>query len=192
MTIGKAISDLEGLTREFATTVNELSFPARDRSRIGAALLDQSHEHAASIVLLVSRGYTGAAFALLRCQFESAVRGFWVLRCASEEQIERFKEDKFELKARELIAEVESALGEENGILSRIKNEAWASLSSFVHGGFRQAVRRISEDSITPVYSEEEQLSILQFSRFCFFLAAVETCYVANDENLAISWARKY
>ena len=188
----EAINELHDLSVEFTKQVNQLTFPASDRSRIGAALLDQSHEHAASIVLLLSRGYTGAAFALLRGQFESAIRGFWILRCATDQDIELFKQEKLDLWAGPLIEAVEEALGESKGLLSAIKQQAWGPLSSFVHGGFHQAVRRISEDSITPQYSDEEKSSIATFSRFCFFLAAVETCYVAGDEDLAIAWARRY
>ena len=192
MTIDASIDEYQQLTREFTEAVNKMSFPAHDRLRIGAALLDQSHEHSVAILVLLNHQCTGAAFALLRGQFESVLRGFWILRCASDGQLERFKEDQIDLHSREIIEDVEIALGEQSSVLSEIKRRSWPALSSFVHGGFHQAVRRISGDSITPVYTDKEKLSLIKFSRFLYLLAAVETCYVGGDEESAIYWAERY
>ena len=191
MTLKEAVSDLDSNVREFAAELDGQRFPANDRSRIGAALLDQSHEHARAIALLLSQKIYGAAFSLLRGQFETAIRAFWLLRCASEEQLTRFQDDRVDLTASEIITEVEKALGEQDTVLSQIKSKSWKALSSFVHGGFQQAVRRITSESISPDYNEEELIALARFSRFCFLLAAVETCYVIENEALAIEWAHR-
>lgn len=191
MTLKDAIADLDSNVREFAEALDGERFPASDRSRIGAALLDQSHEHALAITLLLSQSIYGAACSLLRGQFESMIRGIWLLRCATEEQLTRFQDDHVDLTASQIISEVEKALGEQDSVLSQIKSKSWKALSSFVHGGFQQAVRRITPESISPDYSEEEIVALARFSRFCFLLAAVETCYVIENDELALEWAHR-
>lgn len=184
-----SLSDALQGSRELAGRINAaaqgVQFPASDRARLSAALLDQVHEHHESIQLLLEKKLVGSAFALVRIIFETTVRGIWLFRCASDPEVEQFKADKLKKKFGELIAAVENVVGAQGSALSQMKSKFWAGMCSYAHGGSLQAVRRISATHIGPQYSEEEQVGTLSFSDFCVLLASVELCALGNREDLA-------
>ena len=91
-----ALTSSEQLATSFDRDVNGLEFPATDRARLSAALLDQSHEHHKAIRVLLAASLIGSAFSLARILFETTLRGVWLLRCASDAQVDQFKIDKLE------------------------------------------------------------------------------------------------
>lgn len=192
MKIRAALARSEELAHTFDQDVNGLEFPATDRARLSAALLDQAHEHHKAIRTLISSGLIGSAFSLTRALFETAVRGAWLYRCASEEEVEHFKNDPKDLNLGNMIKAVETVYGTKGGFLSRVKKDYWTGLCSYAHGGYLQAVRRLTPETIAASYSEEEQLEVISFADFCFYFSAVEIFNLSNREDLAVAWSEKY
>lgn len=73
-----------------------LMLPADDRSMLAVGCSDVAIEHQGAISVLFTHGLYGSAFALLRVLTESLVRGMWLLNCATDKPIERFKRGKFD------------------------------------------------------------------------------------------------
>jgi len=104
-----------------------------------------SFEHAESFkILLASRNFT-SAIGMLRLQFESLVRGVWVLYAASEIELGTLTAELNNENAKrannlpmlsEMISKLESKAPENavNPILE-FKEYSWKPLNSYVHGG---------------------------------------------------------
>ena len=193
MKVRAALTESEELARTFDLQVNGLEIPATDRARLSAALLDQAHEHHKAIRALIPSGLIGSAFSLTRALFETTVRGAWLYRCATDEQVVHFKTDPKDLtRLGDMIEAVESAYGTDDGFLSRVKNDYWRGLCSYAHGGYLQAVRRLTAEAITPAYGEDEQLEVILFANFCFHFAAIEIFNLSGRDDLAEEWSDKY
>ena len=190
MSLPDALKSARELAKRIAATAQGVQFPASDRSRLSAALMDQVHEHHESICLLLEKPLIGSAFALVRITFETAVRGIWLFRCASDAEVERFKADKLDKHFGELIDAIEGVVGAQGTALSQTKKRFWGDMCSYAHGGYLQAVRRISSTEIGPNYSEEEQIEALSFANFCLLLVSVELCALSNRDDLATQIAQ--
>jgi len=189
MSIQSAVSASVNLARKFDREINGLEIPATDRARLSAALLDLAHEHHKAVHVLISSGLIGSAFSLVRALFETTIRGAWLYRCASDEQVAHFTTDPKDLHIGPIIDAVESVHRPPGGLLSRVKKQYWDGLCSYAHGGYLQAVRRVTPEHISPSYGEDEQLEVLSFADFCFFLAAIESLNLANRPDLAEKWS---
>ena len=116
-----------------------------DRTRISKIMCSVSFEHAESFkILLASRNFT-SAIGMLRLQFESLVRGVWVLYAASEIELGTLTAELNNENAKrannlpmlsEMISKLESKAPENavNPILE-FKEYSWKPLNSYVHGG---------------------------------------------------------
>lgn len=141
--------------------VGDLELKADKRNRVVAALLHLSLEHHGSIQRLVCHHQNGSAFALLRPQFEAYIRALWLMKCASDQQLEEFLEDKEPPGVNRLIREIEDQPGYEEKVLSGLKDRIWRSLCGFTHGGYVQASWRMTEEEIVSDFSEEHLVGLL-------------------------------
>lgn len=91
----------------------------RARVALGCFALAQEHHHA--IVLLTEHRLFGAAFALVRVGFEAYIRGEWLSRCATDEEIARFIRAEEPPKLDKLLEAIEKTPGFEEQVLSQIK-----------------------------------------------------------------------
>ncbi|MFN7505105.1 MAG: DUF6988 family protein, partial [Limnobacter sp.] len=95
-----------------------VTLPADERSLLAIGCLDVTIEHQAAIAVLHSSELYGSELALLRVLAESLVRGLWLLQCADDVQLQKFKKGKLNKSFADLIAEIESSIGTPNGVLS--------------------------------------------------------------------------
>ena len=100
--INKRIAKSEDLINWLDRFVDRLSVPSNDRAIIVACFLNVAMEHHKAIVLTISASFHGSAFALVRVEFEAYIRGVWLSYCASDKQVERFKEKVSELSTGQL------------------------------------------------------------------------------------------
>jgi hypothetical protein len=185
MNVRDAIAASRNLAAEFDSEVNGIEFPASDRARLAAALLDQAHEHHKAIHTLLDADLRGSAFSLIRILFETMIRGCWLFRCATDEQVTEFQSDVLDLPFGKLIEALEGVYDGGSGLLSSVKKHYWSALCSFAHGGYLQVVRRITPESISPSYSDGEVLEVAAFADFCFFLSCIEAMNICNRPELA-------
>ncbi len=122
-----------------------------DRIRISKVMCSVSFEHAESFkMLLASRNFT-SAICVLRLQFESLVRGMWVLYAASDEAISKLTAELNNVNSKRaeklpglsiMISKLEIK-APDNAIkpLLKFKEYSWKPLNSYVHGGLHAVDR---------------------------------------------------
>lgn len=189
MNIQAALACSTDLSKWLDGSIHGLDIPSGDREAMAGALFDQVHEHHKAVQLLLKSSLVGSAFSLVRPTLETFVRGVWLLRCASEEEVENFTKDKIVDKSfGDLIREIEAWPGYDVDVLSKVKTEGWSAMCSYAHGGYLQAVRRMTPDQITTNYLDGEMLEVINFSDAVAMLAAFEIFSMAkrDDLNLAV------
>ncbi len=123
MTHSQLVEDSEKIIDWLYSQLDGLNVPSDARHKFSGGCFDATLEYQKAIVLLVKERLYGAAFALLRAVFESYVRGLWLHRCATEEDLENFAKDKIP-KFYELVKAVEKLEGHEDKVLSKIEERA--------------------------------------------------------------------
>lgn len=161
-----------------------LTLPADERSMLAIGCLDVAIEHQAAIALLHKSELHGSELALLRVLAESLVRGLWLLLCATDKQLQKFKNGKLDRTFAELIADVEAKMGTPNGVLSGFKATAWDALNGFTHTGFHQVSRRHSPRRVEGNYSENELANALGVAGALGLVAAGQIISLSDHQEL--------
>ena len=185
MRVETQIREAEELIQWLDSNIDGLDIPANDRMRLAAGCLDMALEHQKSIVLLTANSLFGSAAALVRLEFEAYVRGVWLLYCASEVEIEKFKKDKLNKKFWELIDAIEKLEAFNVGTLSHVKETSLKAMNSFTHSGLYQIVRRNTANEIRPNYTDEELVDALETANSFGILTAIAISDMAQNEQLA-------
>src|ERR1039458_10217040 len=84
------IRALQQLTLQIDAALRGRDLPATARARMAFGCLDLAVEHQSGIAVLADQPLWGPAFALLRIQLEAFVRGVWLARCATDDQLAWF------------------------------------------------------------------------------------------------------
>jgi hypothetical protein len=141
-----------------------LPIPSTNRGIESAALFDIANEHAKAIYFLCENKMFGSAHALVRSLFETYIRGMWILKCATETEIKKFKEkDIIGQKFEELVKLIEEKT-EMGNLLLTLKKDSWSALCSYTHGGRLHTSRRFDGKTIEPHYDINQVDEIIRFS----------------------------
>jgi hypothetical protein len=165
------------------------AYPDDERSVWVAGSLAVALEHHAAISLLINKQLTGSAFALLRPMVETVVRAYWISAVASDEEIERARQD--DKKAFPPMAEMSAAVGKACGAdeLFQPFISAWDAMCSYTHSGARQIANRFTGTDIKPSYSEGAIVQALNSTNMALlFLAAM--FFVSTGHQPEIDKAR--
>lgn len=130
------------------------------RERTGEAILQQSLDLADAILILLEAGLRGPAMTLARPLFESYVRGFWLLRFASDEEITKFNKGagpEMEHLLRAIGNDSESG----SAWIQANKKINWKAFNDLTHGGSEHVRRRSTEDLVEPNYPEAESEALV-------------------------------
>jgi len=191
MKIDEKIKKAEALIQWMDQRIDGLEISSDDRTRISAGCLDISLEHQKAIVLLIANKLIGSAFSLARLLFEAYIRGLWLGRCATEQEIEKYQQDKLRKTFETLVQEIEQLEGFNEDVLSKVKAANWNSLNSYTHSGYLQIVRRNKTDTIEPNYDDEEIIDMLGFANAIGMLSALQIALIAGKEKLAMELLEK-
>ncbi len=157
---------------------------AHCRSRLAVRCFYVALEHQRAIVLLISHNLHGSAASLVRILFEAYIRGLWLFRCASDEDLQHFmKEDKLKKKFEDLIKDIEKRSGDDELILSMIRSKAWSAMNSYTHTGMSQLGRYNSSQAIEPNYQEDEVIEALNFANVFGLLSALWMTSVSSNTD---------
>lgn len=167
---------------------------------MACALFTIVHEHHQAIVVLLEGQLYGSAAALLRCIFESYVRGAWVLQCASSKDISDFQKDKWkEGPFEDRLKELEAVDSVAHGGLVHLKTTAWTALNSYTHSGMRAVSRRFFGNDLIPSYAPKEIAEIERLANVFAILAALSIAGLAGHtdamdaaEAMAIEFKAQY
>lgn len=184
MTLANSIQEHRDIQRWFDQQLSELPYPNSARNRLACACFDMVLEHYKAITELLNLRLPGSAFSLSRLLFESCVRGIWLHRCATENDIGRYERDKFGKKMYELIADVEKTDGFESKTFSKTQGKTWGTLNSLTHGGYEQLGRRFNGNIQEPSYAESDQMIMLDHAKALALIAVYMVSLVSENTEL--------
>ena len=157
---------------------------AHSRSRLAVSCFYVALEHQRAIVLLISHNLHGSAMALVRILFDTYIRGLWLFRCASADDLDYFKkEDDLKKKIEGLIKDIEECSGDDEKILSMIKSNAWSAMCSYTHTGMSQLSRYNSSQAIEQNFKEDEIIEALNFANIFGLLSALWMNSVSSNTD---------
>ncbi|MCR6699702.1 MAG: hypothetical protein NVV68_00350 [Dokdonella sp.] len=174
---------------------DQMPVPGDDRHRLGLAATDLLHEHARSVLFLLTatpggQSMVGSALALLRPMFEALVRSWLILYSSSEQELKRhLSGDALAGHMRDWVARVERVGGlNHDGFMSIVLDRdrgLWHMLNGFTHGGAEQLVRRIGPENIGPQYSEDDVVLALLFAAELSLISSVVALEIGNRDDAA-------
>ncbi|MEQ9609215.1 MAG: hypothetical protein RLN99_16270 [Kiloniellaceae bacterium] len=141
-------------------------------------------EHQKAIVALAYKELFGSAFSLLRLVAESYVRGIWLHKCASEDQIDKFKEGRVP-DFVSLVAAVEKLESHKEGVFSEMRLTSWSLLNDYTHTGYAQLCSRLTADSIEANYRADEVLQALNYADAFGYISAIAICDLTDKVDIA-------
>jgi hypothetical protein len=182
----KTLSKAQDLHRWIAERQDNIEIPRQRSSLVPGLLFDLTIEHHLGIVHLALARMNGPAFALLRAGMEALVRGAWLQRCATPEEVEAFvAKETLPLGFGGLVEAVEAHADFSDKLLSRLKHSSWKAMNSYTHGGMLQLGRRIKGDIIEPNFEPEEVVEVLKASGTFALLALRQIAHLAKHDALS-------
>lgn len=182
--IADRIAKSEGRIQWLDRKLNGLDVLSSVRNRLAGACFDIAMEHQRAIVVLAHKELYGSAFSLLRPVAEAYVRGVWLHKCASEDQLDKFAQDKVP-DFVSLVAAVEKLESHKEGVLSKMRLTSWRLMNDYTHTGYVQICSRLTADSIKANYHADEVLQALDYSDAFGYISAIAICDLANEVDVA-------
>jgi hypothetical protein len=161
-----------------------VTLPADERSMLAAGCFDVAIEHQAAIAVLNSSALYGSMLALLRVLSESLVRGLWLLHCATDTELHKFKQGRVDKSFDDLVTDFEAKIGTPSGVLSGFKATAWKAMNGFTHTGFIQVTRRHSLGRVGANYSKDDIAKALGVAGALGLIAAGQVIGMSDRADL--------
>lgn len=149
--------------------------------RTGEAVLQLSLDLADGILVLLESGLPGPALTLARPLFESYVRGFWILRFASDKEIVEFNNGKCP-NLDKLLGAIGNDPDTGSKWIHANKNLNWGIFNDLTHGGSEHVKRRITQDAVEPNYPEPELKALVRFGIEVRIRIGWDMLCIMNDE----------
>ncbi|KXU32322.1 hypothetical protein A0J57_11170 [Sphingobium sp. 22B] len=182
--LSKAVERSEWVDHQLSRLIQNLELIATDRHRLaGGAFMVALDVHSA-IAALTRRNNLPSAFMLSRSIWEAIVRGFWLLECASDEQIKKFIDDTSNQKTWNMIQDLEAKGSFDSDTLSSIHAHNSRRLNAMNHVGGPLLVRCNSERGIEFNFDSDEIGECLGNACANALLAALGLAQAAADEEL--------
>lgn len=159
------------------------NFKFTARNRIAGVFFALAMEHREAAMLLAQNGARSSCFALVRPVFEAYMRGEWAVACATDEELNRFVDGKYDPKLDTIVKKLGQLPHFADGIFDTIRSSGWESLCDYAHGGIRQVSRWITADGIAPQHTDEEVMEVLHFNNLYGLLACVGIAGIAGLEG---------
>jgi uncharacterized protein DUF6988 len=180
--------ELRSVVAWISEQTDGMSLPADRRARMALGCLDVAIEHLAGISVLAEQLLWGPVYALLQCMFDAFVRGVWLARCATEIDLDSFELAGLRGKPfRDLVEDVEHALGHSRGVLSKLRTSSWAMFSDFTHAGFEHVRCRKDPGNSLPNYSLAETEQALRLATALGLLSATELAALSGHRRVALA-----
>jgi len=155
-----------------------------------------SLEHAMGALVLVGNGLCASGISLVRPQFETLVRGIWLLHAATENWVDKLGEPLTVESARRanegpMLAEMLKHLDASDapvqliGQLKQFRDVSWKALSSYTHGGIHPLSRTLTG------YPAQLAIQALRNSNGLVCIAAQLAAILSGDPNKNMPPVRK-
>lgn len=180
MSLRHGIKQAKDFTVWLHERTNERNYPDGVRHRVSHAILQLSEDIGDAILVLLDANLPGPALSLARPLFESYVRGYWLLNCASDEQVEQFLGGKCPNFAV-LLASIPMEADSGGKWIHENCEKNLKTFHDLTHGGSEHVKRRINKHSVEPSYSEEDLVSLLKLGNEIRIHIGVEFLSRLND-----------
>lgn len=167
--------------------LQEFSLPNNDRNWLSAAYFGLSIRHQAALVNLFKNKLPHSALALIRPQLEAFIRGTWIRRCATAEQIAKLSGTELDIKfpaVPKMIDAIERTPAYCNGSLSSYRKQSFDIHNDFTHGGKRQLAFLNAGGHINDAVDHKTVTAALRNSTRLGLLAAIEMCALDDGNHL--------
>ena len=154
MALAGAIERSKLLSNWISDRVEGLELPHDPKFHVPGICFQVGLTHHAAIIDLLEQRRTASALALIRPLMECYLRGAWIYHVADADGIERFLRGKKDLKASEIIRDLEEKEAFDQKRLSAIKKEVWSDLCDYTHCGGKTISAHYAGDEIRPTYEE--------------------------------------
>lgn len=189
--IADSMAILETWLKESNLQLNDINADGlAQRQKVAVSLLQVCQEHALSIALLVKENLVGSALALLRVQFESLLRGWWLAKCANDEWFQQEiveKKDFPSAMKKTMLSGIEKIYPED--VFKQFAAHAAGTKSlydDFTHGGYAQFARRFDERGNVGYGSRNiECLAAIKSTMYYDSLAKAVTLEVMGRADIA-------
>lgn len=161
---------------------NEKEYPNTIKNRTAHAIFQVSEDIADAIIVLLGAQLPGPAWSLCRPLFEGYVRGFWLLKYASEERVLSFMNGKGP-DFGELRASIPKDAESVGAWIHATADKNLTFFHDLTHGGSEHVKRRIRVGSIEPTYPEPELESLIKLGHEIRLRIGVELLSLLNDEE---------
>ena len=179
------LQQLKKVSEKLSGYLSGLNVKNEGRHRISAALLHIADGHFQAIIILFEKKLYASAFALLRAQIETSLRGAWVLHCNDDVVVnEAVQKDKFP-KLSEVIVLLEQLEGFKHGRLSKLLAPCKKALHSYTHGGSYQIASHLTPDSIEASFSDELVADAMSLAGLFGLFTAVNVALVVGNTTVA-------
>lgn len=182
MLLAQRISQAKDLGIWLHERTNEKRFPDGIRERTGHAILQLTEDIADAIIVLLDAQMPGPALSLARPLFEGYVRGFWLLKCASDEQVHKFLNGKCP-NFPGLLAAIPKDAESGGAWIHATSEKNLIAFHDLTHGGSEHIKRRIRDGSVEPSYPEHELDSLIRLVDEIRVQIGVELLSRLNDEE---------
>jgi hypothetical protein len=180
--------ELRSVVAWISEQTDAIPVPADRRARMALGCFDVAIEHLAGISVLAEQLLWGPVYALSQCMFDAFVRGVWLARCATEIDLDSFELAGLRGKPfRDLVEDVELALGHSRGVLSKLRTSSWAMFSDFTHAGFEHVRCRKGPSNTEPNYPVAETEQALRLATALGLLSATELASLSGNRGVALA-----
>lgn len=176
------LNEIIEIAKELGTWIHEHTNEKDYPSNPGLTLLQQSQDVCSAIIILIDSNLPGPAFALARPMLDTYIRGLWLLKHASEDDLKMFLEGK-EFSFKKLLNEIGEDAETGGAWIHKISELNRKAFHDLTHGGIEHVSRRTTIDSIEPNYPEEELIRLMHIQIEIQF--AIGANLLALSNNLA-------
>lgn len=160
---------------------NNKNRPKGVRNRTAESILQQSLDINDGIIVLLEHRLPGPALALARPLFECYVRGFWLLKFATDMEIEQFNNGRgpgMDKLLRAIPNDPETG-GE---WIHATESRNYGIFNDLTHGGSEHVWHRNTQDAVEPNYPEAELEALVNFGIEVRIRIGAEQFAIMNDE----------
>ena len=186
--IKKNLDDAINSFRDIAILLENKIVENSERQILLMTYFDICMEHIQSIHLLIGHKLFASAFALVRPFYETYYRALWMLKFASDDEIENIKNNKFQFpnmgsKIKEL-----DTVYTGTDFFEKLKDNAWNAMCDYAHSGTLQLSRRWTNDELAPNYDKDEVIEVLKGTRVILlmftFTVLKENAYMDDADKI--------
>lgn len=161
--------------------------PGDIKSRLFNGYYHLSLEHFFSVMYLLNHKFYASAAALLRPQYEAAVRGGYFQDYATDKAIEKFISGKSSPTLSTLVGDISTKLeSAKESSFYRFFKKIEVSMNEFTHGGIYQINRRFTQSDLANNFSEKDKLVLASTSLVIAQLSAACTLSAAGEKQAAL------